>query len=101
MVNDIEIGMTLARLQTWVARDSFSVVDRQAKHAQAPNRSLIKLAVRDMLKTDFVRKDVDRDRPAEFVWIFITKYGDYYYIKFKFVTGPIKVKFISFHLARK
>ena len=54
-----------------------------------------------MLKTDFVRKDVDRDRPAEFVWIFITKYGDYYYIKFKFVTGPIKVKFISFHLARK
>ncbi|WEY49233.1 hypothetical protein P3T51_05790 [Weissella confusa] len=48
MVNDIEIGMTLARLQAWVARDSFSVVDRQAKHAQVPNRSLIKLAVRDM-----------------------------------------------------
>ncbi|MBJ7689275.1 hypothetical protein HAU32_09910 [Weissella confusa] len=72
MVNDIEIGVALARLQSWVARDSFSVVERHAQHAQAVDRSLIKLAVRDMLKTDFVRKDVDRDRPTEYLWIFIT-----------------------------
>ncbi|EHO53004.1 toxin-antitoxin system, toxin component [Lentilactobacillus kisonensis DSM 19906 = JCM 15041] len=95
----LELVVVLAQLKYLVSKNQFQLVNRRAHHAQAVTTTLAKVIVNQLSTSDFQKYEEDRDRPKEYVWVFVTDYGDTYYIKFKFINNTQMVRFISFHLA--
>lgn len=95
----MNVSFALALLKHLVSNDKFKFVARQNKMALPVSNETAKTVVRQMSIDDFVSYSEDRDRPGEFLWIFITDDGQKYYLKFKFIHQDTMVKFISFHIS--
>lgn len=94
----MDVAEALARLKFLVSHDHFQMVQRRARMAMPVSETLAKEIVRQLLISDFVKHEPNRNNPLQFVWVFKTSDGQTYYIKFVFTENNQKVVFISFHL---
>lgn len=94
----MDVAEALARLKFLVSHDHFQMFQRRARMAMPVSETLAKEIVRQLLISDFVKHEPNRNNPLQFVWVFKTSDGQTYYIKFVFTENNQKVVFISFHL---
>ena len=88
---------TLAKLKYLVSENRFSLVNRRNPRAQAVEADLAKVIVQQLSHNDYKKHELDRNGSHEYVWVFKTEYGVFYYLKFKINQDTNWVKFISFH----
>lgn len=93
-----EIRELLLKLKRKVRNNEFYAVAR-GKGKTPAEPLIIKFVVANLTVEDFNKKELDHNGSGEFIFVFITKNGHAFYIKFKFVVekGIELVKFISFH----
>ena len=93
-----EIRELLLKLKRKVRNNEFYAVAR-GKGKTPAEPLIIKFVVANLTVDDFNKKELDHNGSGEFIFVFITKNGHAFYIKFKFVVenGIELVKFISFH----
>lgn len=93
-----EIRELLLKLKRKVRNNEFYAVAR-GKGKIPAEPLIIKFVVANLTVDDFNKKELDHNGSGEFIFVFITKNGHAFYIKFKFVVekGIELVKFISFH----
>lgn len=93
-----EIRELLLKLKRKVRNNGFYAVAR-GKGKTPAEPLIIKFVVANLTVEDFNKKELDHNGSGEFIFVFITKNGHAFYIKFKFVVekGIELVKFISFH----
>lgn len=89
--------LALSMLKKLVKQNRFEIVNRRAQHAQPISLAIARIVVAQLKLTDFVKKEKDRDRPTEYIWVYQTDVGIIYYLKFKFSSTYDWVRFISFH----
>ena len=93
-----EIRELLLKLKRKARNNEFYAVAR-GKGKTPAEPLIIKFVVANLTVGDFNKKELDHNGSGEFIFVFITKNGHAFYIKFKFVVekGIELVKFISFH----
>ncbi|MGF0086727.1 hypothetical protein [Streptococcus hyointestinalis] len=93
-----EIRELLLKLKRKVRNNEFYALAR-GKGKTPAEPLIIKFVVANLTVDDFNKKELDHNGSGEFIFVFITKNGHAFYIKFKFVVekGIELVKFISFH----
>ncbi|WP_243129843.1 type II toxin-antitoxin system MqsR family toxin [Leuconostoc lactis] len=91
----------LALLKSLVFAGKFNLEPRKARHASPVTKQVAKIIVVDLTVTDFTKHEKDKNPrfPGEYIWEFIAKQDEKYYLKFKFVREEGSVKFVSFHIA--
>ena len=93
-----EIRELLFKLKRMVRNNNFYAVARRKDKTPA-EPFIIKFVVANLTVNDFHKKELDHNGSGEYIFVFITKNGHAFYIKFKFVVekGIELVRFISFH----